>query len=72
MTQGYRWPVDTTDDPATPGVETPVTAHYFDAEPLVPSRPSTVDLHLADLSLRLTTDAGAGMPTDPEVARALE
>ncbi len=58
MTQGYRWPVDTADDPTRSGSETGVTAHYFDSSPEVGSRPSTVDLHLADLSLRLATDAG--------------
>jgi 16S rRNA (guanine1207-N2)-methyltransferase len=32
--------------------------HYFAAQPGVDSRPSTIDLHLPDLSLRLSTDRG--------------
>ena len=32
--------------------------HYFEPDPAVPSRARTVDLHLPDLSLRLTTDRG--------------
>ena len=58
MTQGYRWSVDTADDLARPGDETTVTGHYFDPIPDAASRPSLVDLHLPDLSLRLTTDTG--------------
>jgi len=50
--------VDTADDPNRSGSETGVTGHYFDPSPETESRPSTVDLHLADLSLRLATDAG--------------
>ena len=32
--------------------------HYFQPDPAAPSRPRIVDLHLADLSLHLTTDRG--------------
>jgi 16S rRNA (guanine1207-N2)-methyltransferase len=32
--------------------------HYFEPDPAVPSRTRTVDLHLPDLSLKLTTDRG--------------
>jgi 16S rRNA (guanine1207-N2)-methyltransferase len=42
-------------------------SHYFDPEPVAPSRPATVDLVLPDLRLSLTTDRGvfAGTAVDP-------
>jgi len=36
----------------------PVAAHYFDPVPTTGSAPSTVELHLPDVSLRLATDTG--------------
>ena len=41
--------------------------HYFDAQPATPSRRRRVDLHLPDVSLSLTTDAGvfSGDRVDP-------
>jgi len=42
-------------------------AHYFDADPAAPSRPSTVELLLPDLRFTLTTDRAvfAGAAVDP-------
>ncbi len=60
VTQGAATPTPTH---KTPGNVHHVAQHYFDSTPTTSSRPTTVDLILPDLHLRLATNTGVFSPT---------